>query len=121
MRYLKLSAVFLLLALASICFIAVPAFSGDTDAHPWDADDEGGKDIKDIDDDGDSGDGDTTIIVNTFNSSNPGNTPPGDNIFDNILSYSSFFISNMFFNYQPETVIIITSSSPQADQNAQAD
>lgn len=102
MRAIKLSAILLVLALAMICFVAVPVFSGETDGHPWDADDSGSKDV----DNDNPIDPDTTTTVIFRNTSVP-DEPEDESFVDGVVSQVVFFIVNTIYNYQPETYFII--------------
>ncbi|MFZ5980419.1 MAG: hypothetical protein ACOYVF_07275 [Candidatus Zixiibacteriota bacterium] len=107
MRAIKLSAILLILALALICFVAVPVFSGETDGHPWDADDTGTND--DITDD-DPVIPDTTITEIFKNTSIP-DDHDGELIINGVVSQVVFFIVNTIYNYQPETYFINSSAT----------
>ncbi|MEE8576938.1 MAG: hypothetical protein V3T31_06755 [candidate division Zixibacteria bacterium] len=70
MKRSKVSALWLMLALLTLCFISAPVFSGE---HPWDADDpgQGGEPGT-----GGDGDTDTTIIVIGDDITGPGGGDP---------------------------------------------
>ena len=112
MRAIKLSAILLVLAFVMICFVSVPAFSGDTDGHPWDADDIDPKDDLNIDD---------PIIIDTTMTDVLGNTsipdePVGEIFFEGVVSHIVFFIVNTIYNYQPETYYIISTSDGNSSE-----
>ena len=105
MRAFKLSAILLVLAFAMICFVAVPVFSGDTDGHPWDADDVDPKDDFDLDDPINP---DTTTTEIFRNTSIP-DEPVIEITFEDVVSHVVFFFVNTIYNYQPETYYIIST------------
>jgi len=112
MRAIKLSAILLMLAFVMICFVAVPVFSGDTDGHPWDADDTDPKDDLDIDDPINT----DTTITEVFGNNSISDEPEGVIFFEDVLSHVVFFIVNTIYNYQPETYYIISTSDGNSSE-----
>jgi len=109
MQRTKLTVFLLFLALIAFCFVAFPVISDDTDAHPWNSDDDDTFDNNVVPEQVEPQEEKDTISVNYGDVNPPPTDDPESDLINNALGHIGFFFMGLNYGYQPEILIVYSN------------